>query len=287
MYVANKHGIRAEPTSTHTHTHTHMHKHPPPFDNGQHGITILTFLRYDSSIFMSREKVASEDGEDEVECVKTESKIGDKVELGGNIFDVSDKMVVDVNAHQIVGEGEGVTEGEGENGKRDGVIAVLTGVGHTQGSTHTHAQKVSQVQGEKASLALPYDGIITHEQMKSKKKINTSSSSSSSSTGKAADLEPIVELDNDSNDNNNDDTKDSNSLWFPFVALSVHKDKYVPQTIKIKIDYKEKEEKTFDTFYWNRFSQKIQRFRPEDPSCCRGGILADEMGMGKRDCYVV
>ena len=247
---------------------------------------------------MDREKVASEDDEDKVEFVKAESKTGEKVELGGNICYVSDKIKIDVKEHQMVGKGEGViegvTEGEGENGSRDGVITVLTGGGHTHGSTHTNAHKVSQVQGEKASLALPYDGIITQEQMKLKKKINTSSSSSSSGIGEedkdslqAADLGPIVELDNDSDDNNNDDTKDSNSLWFPFVALSVHKDKYVPHKIKKKIDYEEKEVKTFDTFYWNRFSQKIQRFRPEGPSSCRGGILADEMGMGKKDCYVM
>ena len=95
----------------------------------------------------------------------------------------------------------------------------------------------------------------------------------------AMDLESIVELDNDVTD----DSKDANSLWFPLVALSVHKGLYVPQLIKTKIDYQEKEVKTFDTFYWNRFSQKIQRFRPEGPSSCRGGILADEMGMGKND----
>lgn len=232
--------------------------------------------------------------------MKTESKIGEKVgdngnplktdELVRNIYAIEDKVEVDVNADQIV------SKGEGENGKKDGVIAVLTREGHTQGSTHTHAHKVSQILDEKASLALPYDGVITQEQTKSKKKINASSSSSSSSSGmgkegkdslQAANLEPIAELDNDSNDNDIDDSKDSNSLWFPFVALSVQKDKYVPQTIKTKIDYEEKEVKTFDTFYWNRFSQKIQRFRPEGPSSCRGGILADEMGMGKKKCYVM
>ena len=151
--------------------------------------------------------------------------------------------------------------------------------------------------GEKASLALPYDGIITLEQLRPKKKVTSSSSSSSSSSNnnkgevegedkfissnnsslQVAEPELIVELDNDVND----DSKDANSLWFPLVALSVHKGMYVPQQTKTKITYQEKEIKTFETFYWNRFSQKIQRFRPEGPSSCRGGILADEMGMGK------
>ena len=232
-------------------------------------------------------------------------------DLRMDICDKDDKKDVDFEVKET--QKENLTEDESGSDRRDGELMALTvgGVCDAGKTLQVHGEKASLAlpydgekaslalpyDGEKASLALPYDGIITLEQLRPKKKVTSSSSSSSSSSNnnkgevegedkfissnnsslQVAEPELIVELDNDVND----DSKDANSLWFPLVALSVHKGMYVPQQTKTKITYQEKEIKTFETFYWNRFSQKIQRFRPEGPSSCRGGILADEMGMGK------
>lgn len=35
------------------------------------------------------------------------------------------------------------------------------------------------------------------------------------------------------------------------------------------------------TLWWNRFRRLLQAEAPEPPRSCSGGILADDMGMGK------
>jgi hypothetical protein len=75
-----------------------------------------------------------------------------------------------------------------------------------------------------------------------------------------------INIDNNS-DNNSQKKKekdDSNSLWLPLTALSVLKSAYVPQNLKsaLKLSLAEGEvqgdNEKVQTFFWNRFSQKIQ-----------------------------
>eukprot|EP01038_Epipyxis_sp_PR26KG_P014903 gene14903-20043_t len=72
---------------------------------------------------------------------------------------------------------------------------------------------------------------------------------------------------------------DCNPLWFPIV--SIRADKFdCPQQIQ-----REKSRTTAKSdlviFYWNRYSQRIQKQLPYAPKPCKGGILAHEMGLGK------
>ena len=73
-----------------------------------------------------------------------------------------------------------------------------------------------------------------------------------------------IDKNSDNNSQKKKEKDDSNSLWLPLTALSVLKSAYVPQNLKtaLKLSLAEGEvqgdNEKVQTFFWNRFSQKIQ-----------------------------
>jgi hypothetical protein len=66
------------------------------------------------------------------------------------------------------------------------------------------------------------------------------------------------------NSDKNNEKKNSNSLWLPLTALSVQRSAYVPQNLNTAVKFNllegqvQNDNERVKTFFWNRFSQKIQ-----------------------------
>ena len=138
-------------------------------------------------------------------------------------------------------------------------------------------------------LLIPYDGIVTLKNRKNCKKKSESADKSGVSgvsvsgvgmTTEDCDDVEIVDIDKDkdkeSNREEEDDSNsnsDSNSLWVPLTALSVQRSAYVPQHLQTQITFDlqegevENDNYKVKTFYWNRFSQKIQVTQIEKEIC--------------------
>lgn len=71
--------------------------------------------------------------------------------------------------------------------------------------------------------------------------------------------------------------KSSHELWVPIVAANVT----ISKDALIGSRHWELGLTQPFVFWWNSCSQKIQSKPVKEPASCRGGILADEMGMGK------
>ena len=76
------------------------------------------------------------------------------------------------------------------------------------------------------------------------------------------------------------DASCSSPLWQPILGVSSSFiTSYSPQEVQTAVH--EAPQSALNIFYWNRYSHKVQLKVPPLPLPCRGGLLADDMGMGK------
>eukprot|EP01034_Spumella_vulgaris_P026131 gene26131-32664_t len=86
--------------------------------------------------------------------------------------------------------------------------------------------------------------------------------------------------------------REANPLWMPIASYRNDRNRWgvSPQLVQASVAEHEvtdsaslpqSDDEGVNVFWWNRYSQRIQREAPHAPRPCRGGILAHEMGMGK------
>jgi hypothetical protein len=133
-------------------------------------------------------------------------------------------------------------------------------------NSHSHCTKV----GDDSMNTVRTDGQSSSEKKRTDR--NNDSYHSNNNNDDDDVIEIIdIDIDSDKDDKNTDKTSDknnekdnSNSLWLPLTALSVQKSAYVPQNLKTVVKFNlpegqiQSDNNKVKTFFWNRFSQKIQ-----------------------------
>jgi hypothetical protein len=147
----------------------------------------------------------------------------------------------------------------------DGIISFK----NRKNSKNSHSQ-CTKVGGDSMNI-VGTDGQSSSE--KDKRKDRNDDSNNNNKNNDDDDVIEIIDIDIDSDkdDINTDKTSDkinekddSNSLWLPLTALSVQKSAYVPQNLKTAVKFNlsegqvQNDNDKVKTFFWNRFSQKIQ-----------------------------